>query len=160
MITLGIWLQVLFWFIYLFLFGFDTFFIFSLVGLEPSFWIGSLIYTVIYYGAMLFCGIILLLYWYSWRSMVLHNRMKFIVTGVLGMFILGFLPGFFILFGGIIAEKKGVKKDQPIIESGSNHRKMKRSEECQFCGAKVLDPHATYCARCGGFLEEDTENTE
>ena len=48
-------------------------------------------------------GIIFMILWFMWRSNPSAHKTGLIVTGILGLFLAGFLPGLLALIGGIMA---------------------------------------------------------
>jgi len=51
-------------------------------------------------------GIIFMILWFAWRKSPSSHKTALIVTGVLGLFLAGFIGALLVLIGGIIAPKK------------------------------------------------------
>ena len=47
-------------------------------------------------------GIIFMIIWFRWRGEPCAHRTGLIVTGILGLFLAGFLPGLLVLIAGFI----------------------------------------------------------
>lgn len=60
----------------------------------------------IYYIIWIIFGVIFMLLWFLWRGNPSGHKTALIVTGILGMFLAGFLGGLLALIAGILAPKK------------------------------------------------------
>jgi hypothetical protein len=52
-------------------------------------------------------GIIFMILWFMWRKSPSSHKTALIVTGILGLFLAGFIGALLVLIGGIIAPGKG-----------------------------------------------------
>ncbi|MFX1318865.1 MAG: hypothetical protein ACFE9D_10555 [Promethearchaeota archaeon] len=101
LVTIGAWLQLIFWFIGIGGIAF-TAFLFLPVLMDPLFLMVFLLAAAFYILITIF-AIIFFILWFRWRHDPGAHKTGLIVTGVLGLFLAGFLPALLVLIGGIIA---------------------------------------------------------
>ena len=104
LVTIGAWLQLIF-FIIFFIYG-----AWNLVGLlplmaDPLFFLLFGILFIMLAGIYLIWGIfgiIFTILWFRWKGDIPGHKTGLLVTGILGLFLGGGLPGLLVLIGAAI----------------------------------------------------------
>jgi hypothetical protein len=101
LVTIGAWLQLIFWLLGIVMLAF-TLMLFLPVLMDPLFLMIFLMSAAMYILITIF-AIIFFILWFRWKNDPGAHKTGLIVTGVLGLFLAGFLPALLVLIGGIIA---------------------------------------------------------
>ncbi|MFX1509337.1 MAG: hypothetical protein ACFFBR_03430 [Promethearchaeota archaeon] len=100
LVNIGAYLQLIFFIIFLAL---GIWYVYSLLPFmaDPLFGILILMSAGIYLVFGIF-GLIWTILWWLWRKDIPGHKMGLIVTGILGLFLAGGLPGLLVLIGAVI----------------------------------------------------------
>ncbi len=104
LVNVGAYLQLIFFIIFLIYGAWNTYSMLPLI-MDPLF--GILFFMLFIMSAGLFLiwgifGIIFTILWWRWRSDIPGHKTGLIVTGILGLFLGGGLPGLLVLIGAAI----------------------------------------------------------
>jgi len=100
LVTVGAWLQLIFWLVGIGMIAFT--FLMFLPFWDPMI-LMIFLFASLFYILITIFGIIFMFLWFSWRKDPSAHKTGLIVTGVLGLFLAGFIPGLLVLIGGIVA---------------------------------------------------------
>ncbi len=104
LVTIGAWLQLIFFIIFLAMGGWTTYTMLPLMA-DPMF--GFLFGILFLMSAGIYLifgifGIIWTILWFRWKGDIPGHKTGLIVTGILGLFLAGGLPALLVLIGAVI----------------------------------------------------------
>ncbi len=149
LITVAAVLQVIFSIVNLFV---GTFFVLVFLPFIFEPWMMGAMAPVVFFTfgfniIMGIIGFILCFLWLTWRHYPSEHKTGLIVSGILGLFFGGFLPGLLVLIGGFITPS-------PVEFTGFEPVKTvpyRTERRCSSCGAEATDDDK-FCWRCGAAL--------
>jgi hypothetical protein len=104
LVTIGTWLQLIFFIIFLIYGAYNLVLILPLM-VDPLFFLLFGIFFIMAAGIYLIWGIFGLIFtilWFRWKGDIAGHKTGLLVTGILGLFLGGALPGLLILIGAAI----------------------------------------------------------
>ena len=101
LVTIGAWLQLIFWLLGIGMLAFSLIMFLPVLS-DPLFLMIFLMSAALYILITIF-AIIFFILWFRWKNDPGAHKTGLIVTGILGLFLAGFLPALLVLIGGIIA---------------------------------------------------------
>ncbi len=106
---------------------------------------GAFVIAFLFYPVMGVIGLIFAVLWLNWRQFPSEHKTGLIVTGIISLITVGFIPGLLALIAGVIAPS--LSKHRGFVPPKTSTAKIIR--RCPSCGAETTGDDDQFCWSCG-----------
>jgi len=109
---------------------------------------GPILIVFLIYPVLGVIGLIFAILWFNWRQFPGEHKTGIIVSGILSLLTVGFIPGLLALIAGVIVPSPSEYRGY-LPPKTPTTRFVKR---CPSCGAEMTGDDDRFCWRCGSTL--------
>ncbi|MFX1510777.1 MAG: hypothetical protein ACFFBR_10790 [Promethearchaeota archaeon] len=97
-------------------------------------------------------GLIFAVLWFNWRQFPGEHKTGLIVSGIIALLTIGFIPGLLALIAGAIAPTPSAYRGYVPAPTPPPRPTVKVITRCPHCGADTTGADDRFCWRCGAAL--------